>query len=117
MAYKSQLRPGIRPILKSIEMHRDEYWTEQDFDVANDDDKCRERFEEWNQDMWWVLVEKDHRGSSAQSERSGTRAGNGGVQKAPPVVLTANRHGACRATTEGHTPKSGETGRGHRVVH
>ena len=40
----SQLRPGIRPILKSIEMHRDESWTEQDFDVANDDDKCREMF-------------------------------------------------------------------------
>jgi hypothetical protein len=39
-------------------MHRDESWTEHDFDVAKDYDKCRDQFEEWNQDMWWVLIEK-----------------------------------------------------------
>ena len=30
----------------------------QDFDVANADDKCRDRFVNWNQDMWWILVDK-----------------------------------------------------------
>ena len=58
MNVMAQLRPGIISILNSIAMHKDEYWTEQDFDVANDEDKCRDKFDEWNQDMWWVLVEK-----------------------------------------------------------
>ena len=38
-------------------MHKDEHWTEQYFDVANDDDKCREKFEEWNQDKLWARVD------------------------------------------------------------
>ena len=65
----AQLRPGIRPILKAIEMFRDEPWTEEEFDLACVDDRYRGKFDEWSQDMWWVLIEKDHRGSLAQSKR------------------------------------------------
>ena len=54
----AQLRPGIRPILKAIEMFRDEPWTEEEFDLACVDDRYRGKFDEWNQDMWWVLIEK-----------------------------------------------------------
>ena len=54
----AQLRPGIRPILKAIEMSRDETWTEEEFDLACVDDRHRKKYEEWNQDMWWVLIEK-----------------------------------------------------------
>ena len=54
----AQLRPGMRPILKAIEMSRDETWTEEEFDLACVDDRHRKTYEEWNQDMWWVLIEK-----------------------------------------------------------
>ena len=30
----AQLRPGMRPILKAIEMSKDETWTEEEFDLA-----------------------------------------------------------------------------------
>ena len=26
--------------------------------MANDDDQCRDKFDDWNQDMWWVLADK-----------------------------------------------------------
>jgi len=54
----SQVRPGIRDVLREIEKHKDEAWTEQDFDIAMHDDRYRDKYEEWCQDMWWVLVEK-----------------------------------------------------------
>ena len=54
----SQVRPGIREVLRVIEKHKDEAWKEQDFDIATHDDRCRDRYEEWCQDMCWVLVEK-----------------------------------------------------------
>ena len=54
----AQLRPGIRQILKSFETATDEPWTEEEFDLASIDDKFRDKYDEWNQDMWWVLIEK-----------------------------------------------------------
>ena len=54
----SQVRPGVRDLLRAMESHRDEVFTEQDFDIAMHDDSYRDRYEEWCQDMWWVLVEK-----------------------------------------------------------
>ena len=51
----AQLRPGISPILKAIEMSRDEPWTEDEFDLACVDDRYRGKYDEWNQDMWGFL--------------------------------------------------------------
>ena len=54
----SQVRPGVRAILQRIKIHRDDSWTEEDFDVANEDDRCMKQSGAWHQDMWWVRVEK-----------------------------------------------------------
>ena len=54
----SQVRPGIREILREIEKHTDEPWTEQDFDLAAQDDRYRSKYEDWFQDLWCVLVEQ-----------------------------------------------------------
>ena len=47
----SQVRPGIREVLREIEKHKEEAWTEQDFDIVMHDDRYRDRYEEWCQDM------------------------------------------------------------------
>ena len=39
-------------------MHRDEVWTEQDFDMFIQDHRYRDRYESWNQGLWWVLIGK-----------------------------------------------------------
>ena len=54
----SQVRPGIREVCKEIEKHKDETWTEQDFDIAMHDDRYRGKYDDWNQDTLWVLIEK-----------------------------------------------------------
>jgi hypothetical protein len=54
----SQVRPGIRELLKYTEKQKDEPWTEQDFDIAMHADRYRGEYDDWNQDMWWVLIEK-----------------------------------------------------------
>ena len=47
----SQVLPDIREVLKEIEKHSDEAWTEQYFDIAMHDDRYRDRYEEWCLDM------------------------------------------------------------------
>ena len=54
----SQVRPGMRDLIRELEPHRDEVFTEQDFDIFMQDDRYRDRYEDWSQDLWWVLVEK-----------------------------------------------------------
>ena len=54
----AKVRPGFRGILRELEMHKEEEWTEQDFDLAIHDDRYRGKFDDWSQDVCWVLVEK-----------------------------------------------------------
>ena len=54
----TQVRPGIRDLIRELEAHRDEVFTEQDFDIFMQDDRYRDRYEDWSQDLWWVLIEK-----------------------------------------------------------
>ena len=54
----SQVRPGMRDLLRELEAHRDEVFTEQEFYIFMQDDRYRDRYEDWSQDLWWVLVEK-----------------------------------------------------------
>ena len=39
-------------------MHKDDGWTEQEFDLFIQDGRYRDSFTSWGQDLWWVLVEK-----------------------------------------------------------
>ena len=39
-------------------MFKDEPWTEEKFDMANEDPRYRDKYDEWNEDTWWVLSEK-----------------------------------------------------------
>ena len=37
---------GYPEVLREIEKHKDEAWTEEDFDIAMHDDRYRDRYEE-----------------------------------------------------------------------
>ena len=56
-----QARPGIRDVLQEIEKHKDEPWTEQDFDIAAHDDRCRGKYDDWNRRYGGYLLNR-HRG-------------------------------------------------------
>ena len=71
----SQVRPGVRDLLRAMESHRDEVFTEQDFDIFMQDDRYRDRYEDWSQDLWWVLVEKTAGGALLRVK--GVTMGNG----------------------------------------
>ena len=51
MNVMAQLRPGIIPILKCIELHKYACGAEHDFDVATDADRSRDKFDDWSQDV------------------------------------------------------------------
>jgi hypothetical protein len=71
----SQARPGMRELLQELELHRDEAWTEQDFDLFMQDDRYRGMHEGWSADLWWVLVEKTT--GDALMRVQGVSMGNG----------------------------------------
>ena len=48
----SQVRPGMRDLIRGLEAHRDQVFTEQDFDIFMQDDRCLDRYEDWSQDLW-----------------------------------------------------------------
>ncbi len=54
-----------------IEKHKDEPWTEEDFDIAMHDDRYRGNYDDWHQDMWWVLIDK----TSGEALLRGTHGG------------------------------------------
>ena len=113
----SQLRPGIRSILICIDMRKDERWTEQYFDVAIDDDRCGDIFDDWNQDMRWVLVEKTI-GEALLRQRSGARTGHESVPQTARMVRETNGHGPGRVAAKGNlTDQHKQSGKRHCQVH
>ena len=113
----SQLGPGIRPILKCRDMHKDEKLDRTIFDVANDDDRCGDKFDDWIQDMRWVLVEKTI-GEALLRERSGARTGHASVPQTAKMVRETNGHGPGRVAAKGNlTDQHKQSGKRHCQVH
>ena len=54
----SQVRPGMRYLLRDLEAHREEVFTEQDFAIFTQDDRYMDRYEDWSHDLWRVSIEK-----------------------------------------------------------
>ena len=113
----TQVRPGIGIILKCIDMHKDESWTEQYFDVANDDDRCGDKLDDWNQDTRWVSVEKTM-GEALLRQRSGARTGHESVPQTAIMVRETNGHVPGRVAAKGNlTDQHKQSGKIHCQVH
>ena len=104
-------------MLREIEKHKDEAWTEQDFDIAMHDDRCRDRYEEWCRDMWWVLVQKDHRRGTVASPYSGDWERYGSLPTVAQLVREADGYGPGRTSATSHSSSTGEAGRIHCNMH
>ena len=101
----SQVRPGIREVLREIEKYKDEAWAEQDFDIATHDDRRRDRYEEWCQDMWWVLVEKT---TGVASPYSGDWERYGSLPTVAQLVREADGYGPGRTSATSHSSGTGK---------
>ena len=71
----TQVRPGIRGLLQALETTNDEEFGENEFDLWADDADTKRMYQQWNSDLWWVLVGKTS--SEALMRVKGTVQGEG----------------------------------------